>query len=477
MKKKERKELYLAIRELWIEKTSVETRFKYPKFTDYESANDMIMTFLNIDAARVVSLHRLKARYSVDDAFETFQQRYICVDKKYLHVRYFERLIQVYRTGRTTKGKSDLIYSIDIEKRLVKAVNNRIDRNEKNQLQRNFAGWRTISTADKINLGNFTAKFTKHIVGLLWGTVAEICALNEIELPYNKMKGLNTMSELFIKMTGVSVPKEIIQYFPDLITMLMNGSTNRRDILKVHQGFKTQASGVCAYDFVKKKEDILSGKHAYEFFNAFLNMQIGASNIDHTESSQVYDYVRLCNLTGIRVNVDIKSTKRLTIEHDKATYQHNLDEINKVPDQEMSIKDKFKLVDGYKSDEIEIELISNERELLMEGMRMNHCVNSYKSDIKNGSCAIFKIFNHQATYTLEVKSANNSIYMAQIRGRWNAKAPDAIKDEVSEHIKAIIAENDELNPKPIVVESRARNIGRQAQQVQRLENHDAELPF
>lgn len=135
----------------------------------------------------------------------------------------------------------------------------------------------------------------------------------------------------------------------------------------------------------------------------------------------IHDYVRMAIYysKSKKVNLKIKSIKRIYEEHDKLTKELYERE---TPTIKIKKNSKFR---NLKLDE-EFEKITTKKRLIQETRQQKHCVWSYGKDINNDNCMIYSTIFNEKRYTLEIRKKRNKYILAQIQGFRNSEAPQEL---------------------------------------------------
>ena len=139
------------------------------------------------------------------------------------------------------------------------------------------------------------------------------------------------------------------------------------------------------------------------------------------------------------------SFKNLENLHNKLVAKTNQQKIEKIPERELNISERNMkignfIVEKFKENwnEGNIEIITNQRRLYLEGLNQSNCVYSYLSIIENGKCIILSYEEKEHIFTIEVIINENKFYVAQCLGRFNKRT------EKSEEIENKINSLDSL---------------------------------
>ncbi|EPU7283110.1 hypothetical protein ACVY5A_001367 [Campylobacter upsaliensis] len=151
----------------------------------------------------------------------------------------------------------------------------------------------------------------------------------------------------------------------------------------------------------------------------------------------IEDYTRLAYMTKELINLNIKSLKRMQVEHDRLVPVLNIKQIPK--SKKLKIDTSFldlKLPNNFK-------LLKNEKELYLQGLEHKNCVYTRKHRINQGLSAIYNLNLKEIDYTLElIKNRKNQFSIYELKERFNQTPPK----EVSLYVKNILKE---LNDKTL----------------------------
>jgi len=159
----------------------------------------------------------------------------------------------------------------------------------------------------------------------------------------------------------------------------------------------------------------------------------------------VKDYVRMSYELGMKINLKIKSPKRLKQEHDNVSIVYKKKELG-----EIKSKSWYRVIQS--TDKYDIELVDDVDRLVLEGTKMKHCVTSYSNVINSGQSAIFhiklkddilleklckeEVEIHKKGWTLEVgvglnSEGNNFFKYKQFRGYSNINPPIEVVSDIN----------------------------------------------
>lgn len=129
-----------------------------------------------------------------------------------------------------------------------------------------------------------------------------------------------------------------------------------------------------------------------------------------------------------KVNLKIKSVKRILEEHDRLTKEMYEKE---TPTIKIKKNSKFKnLKMSY-----EFEKIKTKKRLIQETREQKHCVWSYAEDINKDKCMIYSTIFEGNRYTLEIRINRKKYKLAQIKGFRNSLAPQELIDSIEKQLK------------------------------------------
>lgn len=145
----------------------------------------------------------------------------------------------------------------------------------------------------------------------------------------------------------------------------------------------------------------------------------------------VHDVIRMAKSQKRRINLTW-SAKRWKEEHDKLSraeallrmaHENTRYDVSKY---ETLLPDRF---NGY--------IIRTSRRLGMEGLRQRHCVASFDSRIRNGSCAIVVVFVKKQRWTVEIWETGDPecpLRIAQIKTRYNGLPPVYVSERICKEL-------------------------------------------
>ena len=145
----------------------------------------------------------------------------------------------------------------------------------------------------------------------------------------------------------------------------------------------------------------------------------------------VHDVIRMAKNQKRRINLTW-SAKRWKEEHDRLSRAEALQRMAQenvqydVSKYETHLPDRFS---GY--------LIRTSRRLGMEGLRQRHCVASFDSRIRNGSCAIVVVFVEKQRWTVELWTNSDPecpLRIAQIKTRYNGLPPVHVREKICKEL-------------------------------------------
>ncbi|MCJ8341640.1 MAG: PcfJ domain-containing protein [Cetobacterium sp.] len=144
----------------------------------------------------------------------------------------------------------------------------------------------------------------------------------------------------------------------------------------------------------------------------------------------ISDYIRMTiNFSkSKKVNLKIKSVKRILEEHDRLTKEMYEKE---TPTIKIKKNSKFKnLKLSY-----EFEKIKTKKRLIQETREQKHCVWSYAEDINKDKCMIYSTIFEGNRYTLEIRINRKKYKLAQIKGFRNSLVPQELIDSIEKQLK------------------------------------------
>ena len=142
----------------------------------------------------------------------------------------------------------------------------------------------------------------------------------------------------------------------------------------------------------------------------------------------VYDYIKMMIDKKEKINLNIKSFKRIKQEHDRIALEN---EIYYAPNLKISKGNQFLKLKLPK----EIKRLSTKQEIIEEGVLNRNCVASYIREINKQICMIYSLRQDDKRYTIEIRQNKNGFYLRQIKGFANSEAPKEIIEFVKNEIE------------------------------------------
>jgi len=185
----------------------------------------------------------------------------------------------------------------------------------------------------------------------------------------------------------------------------------------------------------------------YSFFLKYFKSVFILNGEKSIDPQVVRDYVRMSHELGEKLNLKLKSFKRLEAEHNILSIKSQLKEVGNV----VKVAKCYKYID-VSHEKYNIRLLETAEEVVNEGVVMKHCVSSYIRDINRGGCAIFHIDMIDAPgkgWTMEVnKSDERKVFqyaqesktdfiVSQVRGYRNEDPPKGVKNDMYSLISKI----------------------------------------
>lgn len=163
-----------------------------------------------------------------------------------------------------------------------------------------------------------------------------------------------------------------------------------------------------------KKQFLLSSTRSDSF-----EMHPLANGYSH-QIGIIRDYIRMSVTLGKKVNMTIRSIKRLIQEHDELVRKITSDKIPKI-----KVHRSYPKIDSGL--DLIVEKIEDKSRLIAESEIQKHCVKTYAQKINKGLCCIYSLYDKEkgSRYTIEVVSVKNKIQKRQIfllnqmRGKFN----------------------------------------------------------
>lgn len=140
----------------------------------------------------------------------------------------------------------------------------------------------------------------------------------------------------------------------------------------------------------------------------------------------VYSYISACRYTETKLNMRVRSVKRLAEERAVVARKR---ELRRIP--EFKTHREFVLPQRNYGD-VRLELIDTKKRLAREAKAMKSCVDTYARSIADGRCAIYHVRYRGRHYTLELRlDERGRLFAAELLGVRNSPATEALANRIA----------------------------------------------
>lgn len=232
--------------------------------------------------------------------------------------------------------------------------------------------------------------------------------------PYLRLVDLKKLKLSHIKKHNMTNIKDVCQFlYPNIPPNLILSKKDNR----------------INYNYLWHINNLLNYASDKETINVQFEELIKKQDTDYSFKVLLQDVVKLCDILNEKFKISW-STKRLTQFHDDLVERFNLLKMSYLENRELVISPKhLKLAELQNS---KIELITQSKRLLEEGINLSHCVGSYQSKIDAGLCAIYSILWNDERFTIEM----NELNILQCRGANNKAPPNELMIFLAELISS-----------------------------------------
>lgn len=150
------------------------------------------------------------------------------------------------------------------------------------------------------------------------------------------------------------------------------------------------------------------------------------------DKSYLSDYISiLIRLKGkYKINLNIKTNKKLISEHDKIYAIYIKEKLKK---EKMIIKENNPFLQLKLPKDIKI--LNTKKKLFDEGKRMEHCAYTYLPYINNETCMLYTYLKEGKRYTIEIRKKGKKFSLNQLKGYKNSEPPQEIIEYVENAIE------------------------------------------
>ena len=318
----------------------------------------------------------------------------------------------------------------------------------------------------------------------------KVISLDEFELLFKRLYKLILSINYYIIKSGKMTPKEMNETFSSLLEVeILNLKKENPIMNEIIEDFKNEKESLnVPFDFqllkeVRNKKELIElklqkVKRKYKTYNCFNKMSLNGvysllkankyleekdfpkyQNIDYKEfhskeqrrvqsflmyllkkimiedikdENYLYDYIRvLIMLKGkYKINLNIKTNKKLISEHDK---------IYKIYKKAKFRKDKMVIEENNPFLKLklpkDIKILDTKKKLFDEGERMEHCAYTYLPHINNGRCMLYTYLKDGKRYTIEIIKNGKKFSLNQLKGYKNSEPPQEVIEYVENAIE------------------------------------------
>ena len=355
--------------------------------------------------------------YSNSFSFETFL-RY---SKKYNAIEFYQRSIEI----KYIKKNINKWIIIKKTKKIFKI-------NHKNYVLINGNRWLSLKNFFKFSHSN--SYITKDLsIFLLKKMLGDINWINDslysINISNKNSRGAKSLKEAVEKECNSKPSKRIEKFLDNKINEIIKlyKLIEKNDIHKLT-------------NFLKNNIEIINNiiNKNYQYKNSFelLFLYFLSKDVRFKENKSILiDYLNMCFVSGIKINLDISSYKTIKQKHDELSNEILRKTKNRKKLRVSKVFPKLKSTKKIKIEQIRsIERLNKESEIL------NHCVHTYVDRINSGFCSIYSLLFKNKRYTLQIEcnkiDNDNFIFLAtQLKGKRNCNAPIQLKKVIEDIFK------------------------------------------
>lgn len=210
------------------------------------------------------------------------------------------------------------------------------------------------------------------------------------------------------------------KFYEFILKRTIEDRKNENELEKTGTGFYREIS------VTRKKMEIIDLLAMYIFKQLKIDQSISK---EMRKAYIVRDYINMCISEKKKVNLKIKSYKRILREHDDLSLKITL----KIYKKKMTISDKYKALKLSK----EFILLKTTKDIAKEGTVQKHCVVSYLDKVNRGRCVIYTTIYKKEKYTLEICLNKAKYTLEQIKGFRNCEAPEELVEKIEQELKTI----------------------------------------
>lgn len=249
--------------------------------------------------------------------------------------------------------------------------------------------------------------------------------LLSVPIDFSFLRDAKNKKHLLELKTNRNIPKSLNKYPLSLSYTFLKSIKyleEKEDIPKLMEFMKK--IDICGHDLSTRAEKEVDKVKSFFtlYFCFYFATQTTTNNTDIRWL--IKDYIHLCFLNKKKINLKIKSLKRIEREHDEMSMKQTLST------EEIVIK-KSNPFNLLKLPE-QFERIEDAKRLYQEGVINRNCVFSYLDAINSENCIIYSTMYEGERHTIEIGIRDNRFVLEQIKNYNNRNSNVSLVKELSE---------------------------------------------
>lgn len=183
---------------------------------------------------------------------------------------------------------------------------------------------------------------------------------------------------------------------------------------------------------------MFSRKNSREFVKDLLISYVQNCILPSFATIILSDLIDMSFSLNKKLEFNFKTERGLSRQHNQIVEEYNLKQAKRIKIFKLKQNGKYRLLIKHLRSHPYFTLIETNKELLLEGLTMHHCVYSYLGKIQRGGSTIWKYERKKHRYTVEIEKRKYGNYeVVQCYGKYDSLPDKQELDEIKKVVEAI----------------------------------------
>lgn len=183
---------------------------------------------------------------------------------------------------------------------------------------------------------------------------------------------------------------------------------------------------------------MFSRKNSREFVKDLLISYVKNCILPSFATIILSDLIDMSFSLNKKLEFNFKTERGLSRQHNQIVEEYNLKQAKRIKIFKLKQNGKYRILIKHLRSHPYFTLIETNKELLLEGLTMHHCVYSYLGKIQRGGSTIWKYERKKHRYTVEIEKRKYGNYeVVQCYGKYDSLPDKQELDEIKKVVEAI----------------------------------------